>query len=454
LLADAFPNLKGSQIIDILFDTADDLGSVGDDSTFGQGRLNIARAFQPIGTTTLAGTQVVVGDSTGGDLPPAAGDGGGSCPEGSVCTSGSKLGAVILDGYSRAYAIDLARSLRGAIADKPLHRALDGGNTVRSSAVSAGPFSVAMTVAERPRSSGEFDLQRLTIGPDDARKARLVAGSAIARLDRKTAIAFGLSESSKALERRLSGAEAGAFLIARDTSGDPGFAAKRGTSMAMRRDLGPVGLTMSSESGEVWQEVETTATGSPYRWTSLTLDRNFGKTWLSASLSKLDEKRTVLGGRLSDPLGGGGSNSLFLDVEARRELGHGLVASASARRGWTDFAGGAFQSAAYAFDLQKWGLFRGNDRLGLRIAQPLRIEQGGIGMMLPTAYSYETERATNSWSTLSFTPSGREIAAELSYSTAVASGWLSGNAFARRQPGHVESAAPDVGGAVRFTLGF
>jgi hypothetical protein len=211
LLADAFPNLKGSQIIDILFDTADDLGSVGDDSTFGQGRLNIARAFQPIGTTTLAGTQVVVGDSTGGDLPPAAGDGGGSCPEGSVCTSGSKLGAVILDGYSRAYAIDLARSLRGAIADKPLHRALDGGNTVRSSAVSAGPFSVAMTVAERPRSSGEFDLQRLTIGPDDARKARLVAGSAVARLDRKTAIAFGLSESSKALERRLSGAEAGAL---------------------------------------------------------------------------------------------------------------------------------------------------------------------------------------------------------------------------------------------------
>ena len=109
--------------------------------------------------------------------------------------------------------------------------------------------------------------------------------------------------------------------------------------------------------------------------------------------------------------------------------------------------------AAYAFDLRKSGLLRDGDRIGLRISQPLRIEQGGIGMMLPTAYSYETESASKSWSTLSFTPSGREIDAELSYSTPVAGGWLSGNAFARRQPGHVQSAAPDVGGAIRFTLG-
>ena len=104
--------------------------------------------------------------------------------------------------------------------------------------------------------------------------------------------------------------------------------------------------------------------------------------------------------------------------------------------------------------MQKWGLLRDSDRIGLRISQPLRIEKGGIGMMLPTAYSYETGSATNSWSTLSFTPSGREVDAEISYSTPVAGGWLSGNAFARRQPGHIQSAGPDVGGAIRFTLGF
>ena len=453
LLAQAFPNLTAQQILNLLFTTADDLGAIGTDNIYGRGRLNIARAFQPQGTTTLAASSIPVGQATSGDLPPAAGDGGGSCPEGTTCASG-KLGVIILDGYSRAFTMDLAKSLRSSQADRPLHRALDGGSTVRSSAVSAGPLTVAMTVAERPQARGVFEAERFGIGPEDARKARLVAGAAIARLDKRTAAALGFSEGAKALERRLAGAEAGAFLVARDISGDPGFAARRDMSMAVRRDLGPVGMTFSSETGEVWQDSQTTATGSPYRWTSVSFDRDFGKTWLSAGVSKLEEKRTFLGGRLGEAFGGGGSQSIFVDVEARRQLGKGLVATLSARRGWTDFAAGSFQSGAYAFDLQKWGVMRRGDRLGLRIAQPLRIETGGLGLMLPTAYSYETQSATSNWSTMSLSPSGREVDAELSYSTPVAGGWLGGNFFARRQPGHIRSADTDVGGAVRFTLGF
>ena len=55
---------------------------------------------------------------------------------------------------------------------------------------------------------------------------------------------------------------------------------------------------------------------------------------------------------------------------------------------------------------------------------------------------------------MSFTPSGREIDAELSYSTDVGRGWLGANLFARRQPGHVGSADPDLGAAIRYSLGF
>jgi hypothetical protein len=74
--------------------------------------------------------------------------------------------------------------------------------------------------------------------------------------------------------------------------------------------------------------------------------------------------------------------------------------------------------------------------------------------MLPTGYSYETQTATHSLNRLSLSPSGREIDAELSYSTPVAGGWLGGNLFARRQPGHIADADADVGAAIRFTLGF
>jgi hypothetical protein len=300
-----------------------------------------------------------------------------------------------------------------------------------------------------------FDVARFGIGPDDARRSRLVAGSAIARLDSKTRAAFGFSQGAKSIERQLTGAESGAFLIARDISGDPGFQARRGASMAIRRDLGFAGLTLATEQGRVWQEVETRGADAPYRWSSLTLDRRLGASnWVSAGLSRLEEKRTLLGGYLGDVYGRAGSTSLFLDVEARRELGSGWSASLSGRHGWTDFAGGRFASRAYAFDLAKSGILNGSDRFGLRLAQPLRIESGGIAMMLPTAFDYSTMSETSSLSRLSFTPSGREIDAEASYSTLLGSGWIGGNLFIRRQPGHIASADADMGAAIRYSLDF
>jgi len=300
-----------------------------------------------------------------------------------------------------------------------------------------------------------FDLSRFGIGPDDARRARLVAGSAVARLDSRTKAAFGLSQGAKAIERQLNQAEAGAFLIARDISGDPGFQARRGSSMAVRRDLGFAGLTVASEQGRVWQEVRTDATEAPYRWTSLTLDRRFDdRSWASIGLSRLEEKRTLLGGRMGSIFGGSGSTSLFVDLEARRHLGNGWSATLMARRGWTDFASGRFQTGAYSLDLAKLGLLSGTDRLGLRIAQPLRVEKGGLAMVLPTSYDYATASETSTLEQLSFTPSGREIDGELSYSTQWGRGWLGANLYARRQPGHIASADPDLGAAIRYSLGF
>ena len=312
-----------------------------------------------------------------------------------------------------------------------------------------------MSVAERHGKTGVFDVAALGIGPDDAQKAKLVAATAIARLDRKTAVAFGFGEGAKSIERQLTGAEAGAFLIAKDVAGEPGFAARRGASMAVRRNLGPVNLTVSSEEGEVWTDVPTRATGSPYRMATASFDKYFGNSWASLSLSRLDEKDTLLGGRVGAAFGGGGgSSSTFLDLELRQNFGSGFSAAASARRGWTSFGGGSFQSGAYAVDFAKTGLFGSNDRLGLRVSQPLRIDKGGFALMLPTGYDYATESATNSLSRFSLSPSGREIDGEISYATALGMGWLSGNLFYRHQPDHRASADADVGAAVRYTLRF
>jgi hypothetical protein len=443
LMAQLFPNLTGRQIVDLLFRTADDLGEAGTDAVYGRGRLNLSRAVQPVGTLSLAGTSTAVTGSSG-DAPPASGDATGS----------ASMGAVVLDGFDRAFAIDLAKTIRSAEQSRPLEQAL-GSRGIKGMSGHAGPLTIAMTVAERPNRAG-FAVTRAGIGPEDARRARMVAGSVIARLDRKTQVALGFGDSAKSLERQLTKAQTGAFLIARDVAGDPGFAARRRGSMALRHNLGSVGVTLSGENGEVQTDRITSATGSPYRWTSLALDRSFGSNRVSLGVGRLDEKQSLLGGRLGAVLGGGGSSSTFVDVEARRALGSGFSAGLSARRGWTSFAGGKFSSGAYGVDVNKLGLLGAGDRLGLRVSQPLRIENGGFAMLLPTEYSYDTLSPTFATRNFSLAPKGREIDTELSYSSPLldGSGWLGGNLFVRRQPGHYANADADIGAAIRFSLGF
>ena len=46
-------------------------------------------------------------------------------------------------------------------------------------------------------------------------------------------MALGFAEGAKAMERRLTGAHAGSFLIASDIAGNPGFSAKREGSIAV-----------------------------------------------------------------------------------------------------------------------------------------------------------------------------------------------------------------------------
>ncbi len=426
LMAQAFPNLTGKQIVSILFQTADDLGPTGVDSTYGNGRLNIQRAFQPVGTTSLANSKIPVAGASG-DLPPAAGD----------AATAKSLGAIIVDGYDRAFVMNLAATLRRADVDHPLSRSLQ--NDVRVSGAQAGPLSIAMTVSER---HGLYTINPPGIGPEDLRKSRLIAGSAVAGLGNRTAVAFGFAEGAKAMERRLTGAGAGSFLIASDIAGNPGFSARRDSSMAIRHQFGRIGLTMSAETGNVWQDVRTSATGSPYRYASVAADRSFGRNWLSIGASRLDERQSLLGGRLSTLLGGGGASTLFLDAEARHNFGRGWTGTLTARRGWTDFNAGKFQTGAYAFDLAKLGIFSATDSIGFRVAQPLRVEHGGFAMMLPTAYDYSTLTATNTLSRLSLAPSGREVDGELSYGASLlgGNGWVGGESLlpapagAHRQP--------------------
>jgi hypothetical protein len=451
LLASAFPNLTGQQIMAILLGSADDAGAPGTDPIFGRGILNIQRAFQPQGTLSLPGGQQV-------DI--SAGGGPGSTAMGDAKTALG--GMIVLDGFSRAYTMTLASALRRAEQDRPLGRALQPG--LSTATAGARGVAVSITVDRKLTGQPEVGLAQLGLTYEDGRKARVLSGVAISRLSSRLSVAMGLAESGKTLERRLAGYYGDAFLVARDPMSRMGFQGDSAGAIGLRHRVGRIGLTVTAERGEVFQPGFDRSIVQPrYGMVSIAADRRVGPARFSLGVSRLEEESSVFGARFSPLIGAGGGTSRFADAGAAIALGRGWDASIGYRLGWTSIPaaaglaqGGRLRSDAWSIDLGRTGALRPGDRFALRVMQPLRVRSGGFALNVPVSYSYDTLSAGYESRFLNLAPTGREIDLEAAYGMDLigGAGHLSGNAFARRHPGNVAATDADLGAAIRFTLGF
>lgn len=451
LLAQAFPNLTGAQLVQLLFDSADDLGAAGTDSVYGRGGLNIGRAFAPRGSTSLAGSQTAVDlSATTASL---------SAPMGDAAQAG--MGAVILDGFSRAYAVDFARAIRNAQPRSGLAGTL--GQDVRGALLSAGGATVAVSIADAP---GGAAMRRLSLTENDAVRVRATAGMIASRIDPKTSIAFGFGQSGASVAGQLAGRAEPAFLVARGPADALGFDRARQHAATMRRAFGRISVTASAESGEglLYQGapgVRDPWLRSPYSLMSLGADRAFGALRLSGGVTRLAEDRTLLGAHFGTLFGAGGSTSWFADLRADWRFGAGWALTAAARQGWTRMAGGgllaggpAVRSNAFSLDLARAGALARGDQLALRIAQPLRVESGGLSLRLPASWDWRTGAVAYADQRLNLAPTGREIDVEASYARMLLGGRMDANLFWRRDPGNFAAAPDDLGAALRWRVGF
>jgi len=448
LLASAFPNLTGAEIAELLLSTADDAGVPGVDATFGHGILNIRRAFEPQGTVTLAGSRIAITDLGGGELSGPMGD-----------ARPRMAGVVFLDGFSRAYVADIAQRLAAAPQQRPLEQRLR--QDVSTAVTRIGPTLVSLSVRGGGIVPMPASFARTGLSMDEARAARALASHVLSRIGPRTAIAFGISESGRTLQRRLQQAETLPFLVARDPMERAGFYTDGGASFGIRHDLGGIGLTLTGERGEVEQFALREGLPAPtYRLAALTLDRRFGPAFLTLGATRLDETETVLGGRFS--LAPGGATSWFLDGTARVELGAGWRTGARWRRGWTRMpggnglvSGGYLRTDTWSFDLARGDAFRRGDELALRVMQPLRVRSGGYALDVPVSYDYATLGVGYERRMFSLAPTGREINVEAAYRIGLFGdrATLTANAYYRRQPGHVAAMPGDYGLALRLAFG-
>lgn len=458
LLAQAFPNMTGAQIVQLLYGTARDAGAAGVDPTYGNGVLDLARAFQPQGSLAVADTTAAASPRSNAVLSAPMGDAGGAS---------GPLGAIVLDGFDRAYALDLARTIDRQGPARTLATAL--GSRQRGFAVAApggGAAAVAVTIAPGREATR---VERLFLRPEEAAGARALAASVTGSLGSRASFALGASEGGDALTMRLQGRADPAFLVARDPTASAGFGSDAHGAVAVRYAFGRTGLTVAAEGGAALMPSERLLIGSR-RWQdraaydrmSLALDRRVGDVLLELGATRLAEHGSVLGARFGGAFGRGRATSHFVDLGARWRAGDGWSLGGSGRIGWTDaiLAGGVagrgtIRTGAFAADIGKDGVFGASDSLGLRLAQPLRVARGGLTLTLPSDYDYATT-SVSGWTRerLSLAPGGRELDFEARYAAPLFGGSLATNVFWRRDPGNYAALPPDIGAALRFTLGY
>ena len=393
LMMDAFPNLSAKEALAILFATADDLGTPLTDTVYGQGLIDLQRAFQPVGTLSIAGTtQVPAAMMEGSSLGSAFGDAVARTPV---------LTTLAYDAYKRAYKVNLAEGY----PDRR-HGIVGGavGPIIQDASVEVNPvpgvrmrFSGGVSDLDPPAPDREGPIAALTRQRSDL-NVEVGAGRFSFQAWRGQggmAPAAGLEASYNAFA----------------SMADPVRAARGGYSFGM--------LTLSAEAGS----------GGQYPY--------FGMAELKPASYALGEARIAKGsvatvlsaGRLTEPQGplgsllpGGTAFSLpagttFGMIHTDWAVTDWLALSGEAGLGRTS-ARGTFLSLTEPALSSNWRvvarfgcIFGQLDCTGLQaeVAQPTRIEQGVFSTTLadiPAAYddplSYSVRR-------FSAAPSGREI---------------------------------------------
>ena len=313
-------------------------------------------------------------------------------------------------------------------------------------AAQGGRASYALAIDDRNSSVP------LLLTSTEAERARVLAGSMALIVSKDLKFGFGGGLGADALLPDTARRSNPAFLMA-----DRALDRAPVGAFAVRQAFGRLGVTLSAESGamRLWQASALRPTVSgvrryAYSQSAVGADGSTGPLAISVKLIRLDERATILGSYIGPALGGSGAISRFADFGMTLSPATNWQFGTTLRRGWTNLSAtgvrrhSVLATRAFSATLIRDALLVPGDTLALRYSEPLRVTGGGLDL---------TGLGSGS-ALLSLAPPGHERNWEAVYARQLGHGWLTVNAYWRRQPGNYADAPDDLGAAMRYRFSF
>lgn len=146
---------------------------------------------------------------------------------------------------------------------------------------------------------------------------------------------------------------------------------------------------------------------------------------LRVTAGALNEQNAVLGSQYSGGLRlGDGASTFYGRLDLSYDLGSNSQLFAFGTFGFSQISGSGgalltnlsdFTTTSFAVGYVGHNTILENDRLGIALSQPLRVESGHYAITLPKSGSYYSGNLGYDTAMVSLSPSGREIDLELSY---------------------------------------
>ncbi len=456
LLFEAFPNLTGAEVADLLFTTATDLGAVGSDVIYGRGLVNLEEAFKPQGTTsiavkTAAGSSTIVGFAGSALL-------GGEAFGGFVGLAAGLEDSLLLDGYNRSFRVDLGQRVFGQGQAVRLDNLI---GSRRGSRTSSLKFGLSAKVDLSWREDWRFQeveenyFSNQNTAKNRARDLRMKLNLT---LNKKQSLTFAQGLSVK---EALEDYDQDEFL----TIGREDFLALVGRKNSQTAVFGQklngrtkFGLVMSHGAAE-WQQYRLKA--NSYVMMARLDHRLTGSVALGVDLGVMDEKGSILGSLSSGAVSlGKGATTRFINGRFDWAMTGGLNFFARASYGLTKVAAaelslvekiGNLKSGSFSIGLMGDSLFQKGDRLSFAVSQPLRVMGGYADISYVSARNYQTDSLSFVSNQVSLIPGGREIDFELAYRMAdIFGARLDLNVLHQINPSHNRASKDNTGVLLRL----